>query len=235
MSYIIYTTGIYNWGNLDIIEFWNTHLRDHVIGLLGIPEKIVHYDPMMSDTGQSLAKPENIRLVKSILRKEPFIPEPLPVEALVFDQRPHLIIDCAHIFQYNEQGIPVYNGMLYKTLNVIYPGYLGTEPDNKKNRDLAMSRHFIDYIKLIVRCFGKLTVNYEGICWYPFEDVAEAVKEAKKKIVVEWRKRYGRAGDEYDVFISENLTVNKVLEILSKSNSKPDFIDRVTAHAASLF
>ena len=245
MAFVIYTTGLYNWGNTELIDFWNSTFCNHVLLQLELNPasvKIVHYDPMFE------CPPEHRALFVARTKKmlsganQVFIDEPLPVEAVAMDVRPHLIIDCAHIFVYSENGIPIIlnqdqSGTMYPELRVVYPGYLGAEEGNKKNRDLVMSKHFItpdySYIDLILLCFGKLQTT-DGISTTPFNDVAVAVEQAKRKIIAAWRSKYGIVDHEYDTFISIVLTVNKVLGIMWESHNKEDFIDRVASSCIAL-
>lgn len=261
MAFVIYTTGLYNWGNTELIEFWNSSFCNHVLLQLDVnPESvtIVHYDPMfecppekrerfVARTKKMLSEGivsggDGSEGVKRLRVNQVFLDEPLPVEALAMDDRPHLIIDCAHIFVYSEDGIPIIldqdqSGTMYPELRVVYPGYLGIEDGNKKNRDLVMSQHFItpeySYIDLILLCFGKLHTT-DDISTTPFNDVAVAVEQAKRKIIAAWRSKYGIVDHEYDNFISIVLTVNKVLGILKESKNKDAFIDRVASSCIAL-
>jgi len=234
MSFLIYTTGIDNYGNPGIIEFWKNQMRADILRKLRLhPDdvRIVHFDPMMRNSAAS--KKARALAHNATLAPDTFRPEPLPMSV---GAKPDLIIDFAHIFSYTSQGIPLLEGRPYPDLNVVYGGYVGDDiGDNLRNRQLTLSDKFLymedgqikTYRDLIVRCFGSLTVDEGEEVRYPFNSVSVAVDEAKRRIITRWREVHGRAGDEYDEFIRTNLTLDVVMILLEVTQSRADFIDHV--------
>lgn len=249
-EYIIYTTGIDNWGHPAIINFWKHSMLPHILDLLGKTRSqvsIVHYDPLMETPPQH--KAAQAKRDSELLAPDTFFAEPLPLYAIDQDELhydSHLIIDFAHLFYYDIEGIPVLvegsqaGDQLrtdYPRLKVVYPGYVGEGNENQKHRDLAMSLYFllpaknnyITYIDLIANRIGLDTID--GLTAYPFETVAAAVNEAKKSIILEWRHLKGPAGPKYDDFIRDTLTIDVVMSILYSSSTREEFVDIVIQHA----
>jgi hypothetical protein len=249
----IYTTGIADWGNMGIIEFWETRMFGHIlaqvkplvdIGFIS-DIKVRHYDPLISITGRNreVKKQQYIDRLSAYSDGQDtiFIDDYLPVDKIMRAHDVHLIIDFAHIFHYNPVGFPMLNGVVKPGLTVVYSGYVGdNEHGNQKNIQLALSDKFIyldrygeikTYVNLIVECFGTLDVKLNpGLpsdSIYPFDDVAEAVTVAKKSISTQWRARFKRVDDRYDDYIHTILTINAVMEVLVASRSKQDFIQNI--------
>lgn len=139
-----------------------------------------------------------------------------------------IIIDLAHIFNYDASGKPVYDGNVYSGLKVIYPGYIG--PDIRSNGESIPSKYkYImlsdifynhatgkSYIDIIVDVFGKLDVPTGlNAAAYPWDTVDNFLKgkrlidEINHKLT-EKRCRF----TEYEHFMRSERAMEKVIDCL---------------------
>lgn len=248
-DFYIFTTGISDWGGYGIIDFWKDHLKPSLLGVLqplvdiGDVRNIIikHYDPLLEISEGQKADVATDHATE--LGPDGYFPTPFNFGFA--NGRKHIVIDFAHVFGYTSTGKPVimvepYKGKSPKDTNIVYSGYVGTtDQGNRENRELTLTPQFIfldryggisTYIDLIVSRFGGLQ-THDGVSMYPIEAVTDAVNEAKKTIIIRWRARFGRAGDEYDTFIRDIISVSKAMSILAASTTRADFVERVIREA----
>lgn len=150
----IYTTGIVNWGNNlnredrhNLIRSWVVSTRNNMIERVpsNFRISIHHYDPLYGDSNKPIGEPDRTRIITQVNddlveqdRQHPrvvnveFLDQPLNLEVLKQIQRPHLIVDLAHIFLYPPIPFTVSIGGHYgeatsenMQINSLRFGYLG--------------------------------------------------------------------------------------------------------------
>lgn len=204
--FTIYTTGLYDSGsNTNLIDLWNSDVRDNIISL--IPEnfriKFIHYDPLVvwnldkakfekienqgtittikNELEDILQKKdmENNRVIESIFINEYFDINNINLE------KPYIILDIAHLFLYENKVKTVkkldrsdnreYN------INSVRFGYIG---DGGIPLILAKSKLFeINNNGEVITYIDKMInsgIKFDGV--YPSGVIQNIYNEIKKKI-----------------------------------------------------
>lgn len=203
--FTIYTTGLYDSGNKNLINLWNTDVRDNIISL--IPKnfriKFIHYDPLIvwnldkakfekienqgtittikNEIEDILQKKdmENNRVIESIFINEYFDINNINLE------KPYIILDIAHLFLYKNKVKTVkkldrsdnreYN------INSVRFGYIGERGiplilAKSKLFEVNNNGEVITYIDKMISS----GINFEGR--YPSGVIQNIYNEIKKKI-----------------------------------------------------
>lgn len=168
-QFYIYTTGITNWNNENLITYWIEHIRQLVISKIppGYSNiTIIHYDPVLDHNDKKsmldyTQKYNNIlsKYTHSRIEYEIFVQDYFPIDMITSDMyNSHIIIDFAHIFQYVTRGeVKLHDRNIelsrQRTLKLhsVYLGYLGEEQRTENgfiNRSIAkiQSNKFPFYI-----------------------------------------------------------------------------------------
>jgi hypothetical protein len=147
--FTVYTTGIADWGNLNLIKLWHSEIKPLILSKI-LPAyniKIIHYDPLKGISTELLdgATQNNFYNyvfddnIMRLHKNEEFHEEYFPIRDIPGDT--HIIVDFAHIFEYTNRPGEVFvsDPKLSQQekmrrqrikLHSIYLGYLGRS-DNK--------------------------------------------------------------------------------------------------------
>jgi hypothetical protein len=207
--FTIYTTGLYDSSNKNLINLWNSDVRDNIISL--IPEnfriKFIHYDPLVvwnndkakfekienqgtittikSELEDILQKKdmENNRVTESIFTNEYFDINKINLE------KPYIILDIAHLFLYENKVKTVKkldrSDNIEYNINSVRFGYIG---EGGIPLILAKSKLFeVNNNGQVITYIDKMInsgIKFNGI--YPSDAIQniynEIIKQIKKNI-----------------------------------------------------
>lgn len=251
-KFVIYTTGLSSWGSKDIIDVWfKGGRRDNILS--SINERftniyIYHYDPLLKSEGMELADTkdniikyinDNLSIPKnSRIKEELFIIEPFNYLININFDNPYIIIDSAHLFNYNYNSVDkhylLYNNYYdenksttekIKNVKSIYIPY----PLKKGNPDNIWEE--ITYFKIdennnVITFSEKLLERGYTYTFNPTDILEQIFNKIKKSIYVLWRVKYIRVGQYFDTWFHEikpNILKQLCANIFNDSINKENF------------
>jgi hypothetical protein len=246
MNFTIYTTGIVEWGDLNLIaRYWQENIRNNIINK--IPNfyniKIVHCDillninnihinDLINNIYENICLQDltNNRVIESIFRKDK-----LDFQLISLEDN-YIILDFAHIFAYdNDNYVYIYNepNIKYK-LNVIYLGYVSIldYTDNFSNRYIENSNYIIIYDKYIItyiQRMNELNISYNPL--YPNEKIRDIFKNIRLKLINNWREKYNIVLFDFDNLYNNeinNIIVQDIIDyIMTKNYTENEIINNI--------
>jgi hypothetical protein len=202
----IYTTGIAEWYNLNLLaKKWNETIRDIIIDKIPIKYKIkiIHSDILLKLEPNNITKEEisndiyNKVCLEDINSSERIIESNfISIEHNYREielSKDYIILDFAHIFSYNKKNI--YN------LNVVYLGYISIyQLDEKFSYQYMLKSNFlkIEEDKIITYIDKMIELNYIFEPSYPNYKIKEIFIKIRIKLMNEWRKKYGKVSEDFD-------------------------------------
>lgn len=255
--FYIYTTGIGEWGDLTkASNSWIKFLRQQLLSI--IPEKfninIIHYDPLIYEGDNihdidKVIEDINIQVITSDIeieriKESKFISTILNINNIKRD-KPHLLLDLAHIFTYpkykNIELLIDGNSTLYSDINCVYPGYCG-----EFQEEFGFSAQYIctsNFIKInengqVITYIDKLYEhNIKVDKFYPDKSIYNIFSIIRKKIEVLYRGIYENIIEFDDKFnkCAKEITQYIIYLLMNDKLRKENVIEDISQQIIDLY
>ncbi|VVU95461.1 hypothetical protein CPAV1605_1212 [seawater metagenome] len=238
-TFIIYTTGIANWGDINtVLKSWiENNILENILSMIPSFYKNVqihHYDPIINVTETSIPK-NLINEIQTRLYTND-INYPRIIQSLFFQERlldvklkkNYIIIDFAHVFKYTKKRDVVEIAGNYKESNkeekklkTVYIGFIGNSIDLKNNdcisHRIIKSNFFRVKDNRTVETYidSMIENNYNFDPMYPQDKIVEIVSVIKKFLMGVWREKNGIVNDDFDEIFNGDFLLLLVKNILN--------------------